>query len=313
MIITGHDNGIEMKLKNVIKKVNKTMFPETWCLAVRFNADDSTNLLNDTDTPFTVIPNTKEYWCADPFLFEKDGTLYAFFEVLDYSKRKGLLGYRTVSENGFGNINIIYEDECHLSFPFIYEENGEIYMVPESSKSNTLFRLKCKRFPDVWEKEKVLLEDEVVDTVIFDKDNVRYYVSQRVDSEKLYNRLDVFYDDNGELKEIEGNPQKLDSCTARGAGKVFSFDGGLIRPSQDCGTSYGEKLNFNKIIRLDKSCYKEKLIKTVNCSDIKLDADNNFDGIHTYNKLGNVEIIDLRIPSSFSIRNTIGAVNKILK
>ena len=66
-----------------------------WCCAVRFNKNND-SIMTDLSTPFVVLPNSKRYWCADPFLFQKDDHYFVFFEAYDRLKRKGVLGYRQI-------------------------------------------------------------------------------------------------------------------------------------------------------------------------------------------------------------------------
>ena len=93
--------------------LDKLRVPE-WCCAVRFNTDGHT-VFDDLETPFTVLKNSRRYWCADPFLYQRDGQYYLFFEAYDRLKRKGMLGYRTVSKDGCGKIQVFYESAGHLS------------------------------------------------------------------------------------------------------------------------------------------------------------------------------------------------------
>lgn len=291
--------------------MRKLSVPE-WCSAVRFNQDGGTSILNDTETEFTVIKDSYRYWTADPFLAEENGKYYLFFEAYDRLKRKGVLGYREITEHSSGKIKIIYECDFHLSYPFIFKENGTYYIVPESKASGELFRLKCEHFPDKWVKEKVIAKVGVVDTTIVNHNGVDYYVSQRVMQAGRFDRFDLFYLENGRLCECKNNPLKIDAETARGAGKFFEYGAKLIRPSQNCGAQYGDKLNFNEVTEISKDSYSEKLLKTISVNDIKLNIKNDFTGIHTYNCLGNVEVIDLKIGANFNIFNIIGAVWKRL-
>lgn len=291
--------------------MRKLSVPE-WCCAVRFNKDERTSVLNDTESEFTVIKDSYRYWTADPFLAEENGKYYLFFEAYDRLKRKGVLGYREITEHSSGKIKIIYECDFHLSYPFIFKENGTYYIVPESKASGELFRLKCEHFPDKWVKEKVIAKVGVVDTTIVRHNGVDYYVSQRVMQAGRFDRFDLFYLENGRLCECKNNPLKIDAETARGAGKFIEYGAKLIRPSQNCGAQYGDKLNFNEVISISKDGYTEKLLKTISVNDIKLNIKNDFTGIHTYNCLGNVEVIDIKIGANFNIFNIIGAVWKRL-
>ena len=291
--------------------MRKLSVPE-WCCAVRFNKVGGTSILNDTETEFTVIKDSYRYWTADPFLAEENGKYYLFFEAYDRLKRKGVLGYREITESSAGKIKIIYECDSHLSYPFIFKENGTYYIVPESKASGELFRLKCEHFPDKWVKEKVIAKVGVVDTTIVHHNGVDYFVSQRVFNAGRFDRLDLFYIENGKLCECKNNPPKIDAETARGAGKFFEYNEKLLRPSQNCGAQYGDKLNFNEVTEISKDGYDEKILKTISAGDVKLNVPNDFTGIHTYNRLGNVEVIDLKIGANFNIFNIIGAVLKRL-
>ena len=278
----------------------------SWSCAIRYNDNEDISIIDDKESAFTIIPNSKKYWCADPFLFKKDGQLYLFFEAYDILRRKGLLGYRKIDSGSFGEIKIIYEADSHLSFPHIYESDGDIYIIPESAKSGELFRIKCVEFPDKWEREDTLLDERVVDTVRFFDGDTEFLVSEKVDETNTYDRVDLFYFENGILCESPENPKKRDASDARGAGAICRIKCSLIRPAQDCSNTYGEKLSLNEIVRIDKEVFEEKLIDTFSYKDIKLDSDLKIDGIHTYAKLDNVEVIDVRIPGKFSLKYTIG-------
>ncbi len=276
-----------------------------WCCAVRFNNNDN-SVMTDLCTPFVVLPNSKRYWCADPFLFQKDGHYYVFFEAYDRLKRKGVLGYRQVAENTVGDIRIIYEAASHLSYPFIYEADDDIYIVPESNISGELYRLKCLSFPDKWEKEKVLLKARLVDSTFFVKNGEHYCFSMQVDDDLLFDRLDLFYYANGEWVPCPKNPVKRDLATARSAGKCFEYDGVWYRPSQDCSNGYGCALRLNVIDKINSNEYMEHCTKKLRPSEIQTNTGVQYQGIHTYNRLKHVEVIDLKTPPELHILNLLG-------
>lgn len=296
---------------SLINRLKSIFFPSGWCCAVRFNKSSNICILNNIDDEFTVLPDSKRYWTADPFLVKKDGKYYLFFEMFDRFKRKGALGYRELSEKSIGSLNVVYESDTHLSYPFIYEKDGVFYMIPESNKSGELFVLKCTDFPSKWVKEKVIAKENLVDTTLFSYNGVNYYISERVDGTNNFDRVDLFYEENGCFTECVNNPVKLDANTARCAGNFFEYNGNYIRPSQDCGVSYGEKLNFNKVISISKENYEEELITTISHKDINLDKKGSYIGIHTYNKVDHVEVVDLKTDNKFSFCNLIGIVYKL--
>ena len=84
------------------------------------------------------------------------------------------------------------------------------------------------------------------------------------------------------------NPVVSDVKTARCAGKVFSLNGQLIRPSQSCLHRYGYGLNLNRILKLSTTDYKESLIKSFTPEQTK------FKNIHTLNYANNFVFIDAK-------------------
>lgn len=295
--------------------LDKLRVPE-WCCAVRFNTDGHT-VFDDLETPFTVLKNSRRYWCADPFLYQRDGQYgqyYLFFEAYDRLKRKGMLGYRTVSKDGCGKIQVFYESAGHLSYPFLFEKEGELYIIPESSAEKELFLLRCVSFPDQWVKERVLLQESLADTTRLVFSGGTFYLSEQVDDTRIFDRLDLFYEDGaGRLCPCAANPVKRDLTTARCAGACFQQNDQWLRPSQDCGETYGGKLNFNRIDDLTDDGYVETCIRTLSVSDIQTNSSQVFSGIHTYNACGPVEVVDLKLPSCFHLLNLIGAVWKRIR
>ena len=100
------------------------------------------------------------YWLADPFLFEKNEVIYLFYEAYDLAKNKGLLGYSVISEDGaFSPIKIIIEEEYHLSFPFVFEKDGDVFLMPESNKANDIHLYRAISFPDKWVKADTIVNN----------------------------------------------------------------------------------------------------------------------------------------------------------
>jgi hypothetical protein len=84
------------------------------------------------------------------------------------------------------------------------------------------------------------------------------------------------------------NPISTDVRNNRGAGRVFAANNRLIRPSQNCCPVYGSSFSLNEITELSKTQYKERSCKTVTSWD-------TLAGVHTYNFVGNIELIDGKI------------------
>jgi hypothetical protein len=74
---------------------------------------------------------------------------------------------------------------------------------------------------------------------------------------------------------------------ARGAGPICSYESRLIRPSQDCGHSYGKALVFNEMLSMDAEGYAETVIARVDGG-----WKPGLAGVHTYSRLNDWEAID---------------------
>jgi hypothetical protein len=75
---------------------------------------------------------------------------------------------------------------------------------------------------------------------------------------------------------------------ARPAGRIFSRDGEIYRPSQDCSGRYGNSFDISQILALNCEVYEEKRILKV-----KPDWDKALKGTHTFNYHDGFTILDI--------------------
>ena len=83
------------------------------------------------------------------------------------------------------------------------------------------------------------------------------------------------------------NPVVSDVRRARPAGHVFSHQGRLIRPAQDCSKRYGYGIRLNEILRMTESEYEE-----VERTSIEPLWDSRVIGMHTLSHAGNLTVVD---------------------
>ncbi len=215
------------------------------------------------------IENKEGTFNADPFVIEKDNKSYCFVECFDYSEKKAKINVYELSEKEYTFIGTALEESFHLSFPYIFEFNNDIYMIPESSKNRDIRLYKCNNFPLEWNLEEVLINDiDAADTMILRKDN-KWWMMTNEDPLKLNNhnyQMNIYYSDNllnGKWISHKNNPIIMDSNKARNAGLVFDEDS-IFRVSQAFGfyKKYGENFSLNKIEFLDTNNYSEKTFST---------------------------------------------------
>lgn len=243
---------------------------------------------------FQILQTTNERFYADPFPVEKDGKSYIFFEDYPFDLGKGLISYVEVTSAGASSPRVALEQPYHLSYPFIFEHQGEIYMVPESLECRRVDLYRAINFPDVWTLEKTLIDDiaAVDPTILFHNGKVWLFVSGVASEHAINEELFLFYADSllGEWTPHPCNPIVSDVRRARPAGRVLVKDGELLRPAQDCSPQYGRAVCFNRIEVLTETEYREKPI-----SMIGPEWRSGNRGTHTFNQSKTLQVVDGRM------------------
>jgi hypothetical protein len=269
-------------------KIKSRMFYEQWFLAFK--------QINEKKESYNIIKPPLDRFYADPFIFKKDNKTYIFFEEFIYSKGKGDISVLEIDSrtNKCTKPICILDKPYHLSYPFIFEWEEEVYMIPETSENKTIEMYKSVDFPHKWELEKVLIDEiNAVDaTIIYHNKKFWMFANVFVDGSSSLDELHIFQSDNllGEWESHKMNPVVSSASSARPAGKIFIKDGKLIRPSQDCSFSYGYSVKFSEISKLTEDQYSEKLIDELNPTWLK-----NNKGTHTFNFNEDYEVIDGRM------------------
>lgn len=298
-----------MFAEKIWHRISDLLVKEEWNVAIRHKSEKL--LFEDKNTDgFIVLKNSFRYWCADPFVFSKDGKDYVFFEMYDRFQAKGLIGYREIENGKAGEMKIAYETSSHLSFPYVFEHNGEIYMMPESCGSGKLSVLKATNFPNEWQEERVLLERTVCDSVFLrEKDGV-YLLTQPLDTDNAV--LEWYKIVNGRACACEKNPIVRGKKSSRMAGAVVDRGEKTIRVSQDCVKGYGLALDFHEVF-LENDEFSEKEIARVEIKDMPADIRKKYVGMHTYNVNEQYEVIDLKNKNRIRFGNILNIFYRIFR
>lgn len=256
---------VSVKLYN---KINSLIF------GVRYNCwtilIGKGNFLNASLFRMKEIEMPKNVFWADPFIFNYKGENYIFFENYNYKTKLGKISCGKIKGNQLEQITDALNLGYHMSYPFIFEDEGEIYLIPETSVKKRLEIYKCIKFPNVWEIYSSAFEGEIVaDAHIYkDDNNQKWLFINKADNLNycLSNELYIYKINDLKLIDIEGhrqNPVIINSKTARNGGSIFRYENDIYRPSQaNINGIYGHGLNINKIEKLTLQEYTEKKIIT---------------------------------------------------
>ena len=266
--------------------------PNQWILLFSFNSTPlNENLLFDEFRK--IVPPADRFW-ADPFPYIKDGICYIFFEELTYSDKKGFLSVMTLYPDGsHSEPKVILKKDYHLSYPFLIEDGGELYMIPETSENKTIEIYQCVEFPNQWEFVKYLKKDVIaVDTTIEKIDGTYWMFTNIQENEgtSKNNELFLFYSDSllsDQWQAHPDNPIVSDVTRARPAGNLIKSGNSWFRPSQDCSKFYGYAITLNRIEKLTKTDYHES-----KSGSYLPDWDPEIAAMHTINRKGDLTIID---------------------
>ena len=277
------------------------LFAESWNVAWR--ELPAASLLEDRDTPFHIIKNSTRYWAADPFLFQYNSELFIFAELYDYIRRKGMIGYCKWDGKQFGSWKKVIEENYHLSYPYIFECDDSIYIMPESSANGDLHLYHAIDFPDKWELTSTLRQNvRYGDVTPFIWKNHMYALAYDVaDAQRYALMLLDLEDEKNDCNLQVGNPN-----LCRPAGKHFFFNSMNIRPAQNCEGDYGKGLLFYQY-SLVSDIFSEKCIAMIAPCDLRYSCRIPLDGIHTYNATDSFEVIDIKT-RRFNLLNLLSRV-----
>ena len=245
---------------------------------------------------WNVLPDPVDHFYADPFPLTWKGRDYLFFEDLDQKTGRGIISVVAFDEAGRpGPTMPVLQEPWHLSYPFLIEWGGDIWMIPESSTNGDIAIYRAKNFPLTWERHATLLSGlEAADATIIDHDGllwmfavVRDGVGGYSDTLGLWSATDLF----GPWTPHPNNPVLVDDRTARPAGNLVRRDGKLYRPAQDCGPAYGAAVNFMRVTKLDRQGFSQEIEGTIG-------PNAHWPGrrLHTLNYNGRLEAIDGFVP-----------------
>ncbi len=292
---------------NVIRKLYQALFrTEQWVLLL-----GKAGNLHDVrvlEQFRKLIPPPDRFW-ADPFVVEHAGGQYVFFEEMFYARGIGHLACIRLNADGSHSEPVkILEKSYHLSYPFVFEYQGQHYLIPETAGNNTLELYRCAEFPHRWVFEKNLMENvEAYDATLQEHQGRWWmFVSMRnhascSPSEALY----LFHADNPLSTNWQPHPQNpvvARASHARPAGRIFEVEGRLYRPSQNCAGAYGRGLNINLIQQLDERFYREETV-----SRCLPDGGNDMNGVHT---LGVGK--DIVVADAVHVRRRLGMLDRWL-
>ena len=229
---------------------------------------------------------------ADPFLFVKEDILYLFYEHKLWQGPGVLNMVSTTDLKHWSKPVTVLKEPYHLSFPWVFEEEGHIYMIPETGAGHEIRLYEATdSCLTKFELVKVLMKESsgkkyvmpFADNCIYKKDGM-YYLFTQVKYEDDINTLELYISDSlmGEYRPHPSSPIQRSQKMGRNAGSLLEIDGKLLRFSQDCTVHYGDNVHVSEITAISPTTYNEHLIKE---NIIPIDDKFYINGGHQFNAI----------------------------
>lgn len=289
-------------LRNVARTATRRMRyankESYWFVAYRTEQSKFLSRTEEIDLRgFQKIPAPEGHFYADPFPIQWKGQDYLFVEDYLISDQRGCISVMEIETHGVtSEAERVLDLPYHLSYPFVFEHNGDLWMIPETLGAGRIELYRASSGLTKWTFVKSLKDDvQAVDTTLW-IDNGRYYFFTNIAERgsTVNDELFLFYADDllGEWTAHPQNPICTDVRRSRGAGKLFRRNGRLIRPAQDCSVRYGFACQLNEIEVLTPTEYRERP-----AGRIEPDWYPGLIGTHTINSNDAIEVIDGQVYS----------------
>ena len=162
---------LHMPPKRLLRKVMGEKEIYTIAVRPRPTAEGTEPLPALEGGPYTLLPRREGWWFADPLLYHRRGKRWLFAEAMDLSTGKGRLEVCELHDDGTtDDWRVALEEDFHLSFPMVFDWNGEVWMIPETGSDHSLRLYRCKTFPTQWELvQRFPTDEELCDTILLDR------------------------------------------------------------------------------------------------------------------------------------------------
>jgi hypothetical protein len=218
----------------------------------------------------TAVPNRPGGFFADPFLHQTPQGLFCILEEFCGQRQRGIISALRLEPEGPVYLGPVLEEPFHLSFPYLFEFDGTLYMCPEMREAGEIRLYACKSFPMQWELHSVAIHDvAALDTLIFQHGKQWCLLTGILPGGdiNLCPELHLFTAEDplsGRWVPHAANPIVVDPEFARNGGLLHQA-GKRFRVSQACVFGiYGASISVSEIQSVSADGYTEAVAQRFN-------------------------------------------------
>lgn len=261
--------------------------------------------LESAPAELSSLPITSDRYLADPFLVERDGKIVCFVEEYMYATKSGRIVSYEIRGNTVGQRLVCLEESFHLSFPYVFEYQGTLFMCPETIACKEIRLYRCDGFPGKWHFFATLMSEiSAADTMIFEKNGL-WWMMTNIDRSGMgdhSSELSIFFASSPTSTQWTPhamNPVIIDSTSARNGGLIFDH-GRIYRAGQRQGfDAYGVSVTLNEVTVLSPDRYAEVPVRV-----IEPDHNQREIGSHHVSAIGDFWVRDALVMARTSRRRS---------
>ncbi len=237
-------------------------------------------------------------YLADPFALRRGDAIHVFVEAFDYRTKHGVIEHH---EFGPGFVwrgkHTALARPFHLSYPFIVEDGGEVYMIPESQRQGEIALYRARKFPGGWVRETSLLRGVAGAEASLIRHGGLWWMFFTIVGPQARDQRELHV---AHAKQLTGpwvlhpqNPIVEDRAGARPGGTPFvAPDGRITLPVQDCSQTYGGAIRFLRFTTLNPDLIETEHLAATLTGDLV--SDTHRDGLHTLAACGDLTLLDVK-------------------
>jgi len=239
-------------------------------------------------------------YLADPFGLVRGDALHVFVEAYDHRIKRATLERHELGLHDlvWRRQSTVMDKPFHLSYPQVFEHEGETWMVPETYQAGeiALYRAVDASL-DRWERECALLGGLPGADASLVQHGGRWWMFYTLvgPGARDQRELHVAHAQAlaGPWAPLAGNPVRIGRDGARPAGRPFvAHDGVLTLPVQDSSTGYGGATRLLRFALLTPERVEIEVGTERLTGDLV--SDSHAEGLHTLSACGQFTLIDVK-------------------
>jgi len=230
---------------------------------------------------------------ADPFILDIGDRRWLLYEELHFSNNRGYIAAMAMhgAEVREQDRKVVLAEPWHLSFPFVWREGEDVYLIPEANESRKLTAYKILDADlNLQPGDPLIAGVRLADAnIIRHEGRLWLFASAADNGASLNDALHVYWAEKfeGPWHAHKLNPVKVDASSARPAGAMWVEDGHMHRVAQDCSSTYGGSVRCMRVTRLTEDDFEEVEVPGWSSA-----FDSGVGPWHTFNCAGELMVTD---------------------